>query len=159
MTSKLWQGAAGLLLLFSLGCTGAEKESTPGPHGSHGGHTFRMPDGSELALELTIDDANRRIVVYAEAVGSNQPFAVDATQLKAKFESDDLDFSTTLSSDPRKSDPKGESSRFAISLDELPQQLFTADEFRMTVWYPDADETHSVSMLHRNDHAHSYRHD
>ncbi len=151
---------AWLLLCASAGCN-AGTERTPGDdvHGYHGGHTFKMPAGANLQLELTLDEKRRRLVIYGQDSDSHQPIALEVDTLRARFESDGFDFETAFSADPRSSDTKGQSSRFALSLDSLPQQLLAANRFVLTVWYPSQGETISVSIVHRNDHSHTYRHD
>lgn len=151
----------GLLLCSAPGCGGnsEEKRAADAHHGYHGGHTFKMPSGTPMQLELTVDEKQRRMVVYCQSASSHQPLGIAAETLKAKFESSSVEFDTAFTADPRKSDGDGQSSRYALGLDKLPQQLASADRFVLTIWYPAEGEVHEVSIIHRNDHSHEYHHD
>ena len=146
-----------ILFVASIGCKKATHVSSA--HGPHGGHVFLMPDGANLELELTLDDRGKRMIVYSQSTTDQQPFALQGESLKANFQAGSVDFDTTLAAHPRPSDPDGHSSRFAIGFNKLPQQLLSADEFHLTLWCPMNGETLEVSLFHKNDHGHKYRHD
>ena len=102
-------------------------------HGPHGGHLFDMPENSKFEFEFTQDSERRRIVIYANAARSNQPFALPTHHLKGRLTSGRVAFDVSIKADPRETDPTGESSRFALSFNSIPQQLLESNEFVVKV--------------------------
>lgn len=150
-----------VLLIALVGCSETDDRIPDriAAHGYHGGHTFSTSDDLNVELEFTLDEQRRRLVIYGQSSDSHEPVALATKDLRAKFESDGVVFETAFGAEPRHSEASGTSSRFALRIDDLPQQLLTADLFELTVWYPWEGKTHSAEMTHRNDHAHKYRHD
>lgn len=167
MTSKRYSGFASwalawLLLVSTSGCypnAEATRSRSAEPHGHHGGHTFEMSDEADFEMEFTLDETRRRIVIYVHESDSHQPHPLAAETLAAAFEADGQHTDVVFEADPRPNDPSGRTSRFALSLDKLPQQLLASDHFQLQLSFPSAGGTVTGSITHRNDHVHEYRHD
>ena len=150
---------AGLLLLaVSYWLWPQDAPAFSQPHGHHGGHVIEFSDG-RLQFELTLDHKRRRMVVYVLESESHQPHPLTVTKLDATFKDEGREFDATFTADPQPEDPAGSSSRFALSFDELPQQLVSSNQFQLELSFTSNGEYFTGSMLHANDHAHEYHHD
>ena len=118
-----------------------------------------MSEGADFELEFTLDEARRRMVVYVQESGSSRPHLLADDSLSGQFETDGRSIDVTFEADPRPDDPQGHASHFVLSLDKLPQQLLTSEQFVLKFSYVAADRTITASIPHKNDHAHEYRHD
>lgn len=129
-------------------------------HGPHGGHTLKMSGAAAgYLMEFTLDEARRRIVIYAYEESNHGPFPIAASHLDAEFKSGGKSYELTFAADPRISDPQGSSSRFSFDLDDLPQQLISASQFTVHLTYTVGEKTMTASMQHSNNHKHDYHHD
>jgi hypothetical protein len=118
-----------------------------------------MSDEAGFEMEFTLDETRRRIVIYVHETNTHKPHPLAGETLAAAFEVDGQRTDVTFDADPRPNDPSGHTSRFALSLDKLPQQLLASDDFQLKLLYPSAGGTITGSITHRNDHVHEYRHD
>lgn len=169
MTSKQFLRLAtwvlGCVLLLEIAGCNRSTEVGSGPvsteqHGHHGGHTVKMSDDAGLQMEFTLDEKRRRMVIYVQASDyHNPPHALAVDKLIAKFQADGRSTDVTLAADPLPKDPQGLSSRFAISLDKLPQQLLASNQFLLTLSYSDDGRIITGSIRHSNDHTHNYHHE
>lgn len=148
----------GLLLAVLVGC-GQNTEQPIEPHGRHGGHSIKMPNGVGYQMEFTLDGRRRRMVIYVEESGAHKPYPLALDQLEAEFEADGQSTGVTFPADPRSSDPEGHASRFSLSLDKLPQQLLASERYVLKISHSIAGENVTVSFSHDNDHGHEYHHD
>ena len=163
MNSKLlWLAAISVLGLIFIarqnGC-GSIESAVDEVHGPHGGHTLKMSRASDYLMEFTVDLGRRKIVIYTYEEPSHSPFPIPVSHLDAEFKSGGKSYDLTFAADPRTSDPQGNSSRFSISLDELPQQIMNASRFTIDVSYTVGGNTMYASMVHSNNHQHEYHHD
>jgi hypothetical protein len=128
-------------------------------HGPHGGHLFEMTGDSNLKLEFTLDADRRRIVIYSNFLDTEEACPLEASHLIGEVSSGQVSFDVKFTADPRPSDVTGQSSRFELSFNSIPQQMMEKNQFLVTVWFKANDEVISASLFHRNDHRHSYNHD
>lgn len=166
MTSKRILGRATfpacLLIVAAIGCNQSSEESRPvssHQHGHHGGHTFAMSEDVNYQMEFTLDEKRRRLVIYVYDKGTQQPHSLDVKTLNAEFVADGHNSNVTFAAAPRSKDPQNTSSRFALSLDKLPQQLLASNQFELKFSFSDAGKNITGSMMHNNDHTHHYHHD
>lgn len=118
-----------------------------------------MSDGAGFAVEFTLDPERQRMVLYVQEPGGSRPHPLATDSLSGRFKADGKAVDVTFAADPRPDDPPGSSSRFALGLDRLPQQLQVSDRFVLKLSYVDAGRTVTASVAHNNDHGHKYRHD
>ena len=128
-------------------------------HGRHGGHLINLSGNIAIQMELTIDNRLRRMVVYVQDSKTHNPYPLPVDKLNATFETKDQIFEGEFSADPISSDPKGNSSRFALSLDKMPQQFIAYDRFILKLSYSAGGITSQAKLSHENDHSHNYHHD
>ena len=152
------------LLCFSLfvclgGCQPEQKQRLVKSHGPHGGHTLAISQATDYSLEFTLDEAARKLIIYVFGNSSNTPMAIPVKQMNATFESGGRRFQSTFAADPRDSDPQGCSSRFSLNVNDLPQQLMNAGEFKINISYTVGEKTITALMQHKNNHQHNYSHD
>ncbi len=136
-----------------------EPTTSTQPHGRHGGHLINLSGNTAIQMELTIDNRRRRMVVYVQDSKTHNPYPLPVDKLNATFETDNQSFEGEFSADPRPSDPKGNSSRFALSLDKIPQQFIGYDRFILKLSYSAGGITNQAILAHDNDHSHNYHHD
>lgn len=155
-----WAPAPLLSLLLAIGCgSGEEEPPLLTLHGPHGGHTALMSAGAGFEIELALDDKRRRMMIYVLEPGGAEPHPLPVESLSGRFETDGQSLDATFAADPRPDDPEGEASRFALPLDQLPQQLLLSDRFVLKLEYVVDGKSVTASIPHRNDHAHEYHHD
>ncbi|MDM4014651.1 hypothetical protein [Roseiconus lacunae] len=167
MTSKhqsaRWALIVTSLLLFVINGCGQDPDpktlTTMKPHGHHGGHAAAVAGDSDIELELTLDEEGRRMVIYVQESGEHQPYPLPVDQLNGKFESRGDVFEVSFQSDPRSDESRAFSSRYALSLDKLPQQLVATNHFVLKLSYSMEGNTFSAAIPHSNDHTHEYHHD
>ncbi len=167
MTFKRVSGLAtvvlgGLLVVASFAYNrGADRglAASSEPHGHHGGHVIRVPGDAGIEMELTVDEQRRRLVLYVQESVKHKPHSLPVETVAAKFETDGHVFDTLFEADPRSSDPRGGSSRFALSLDDLPQQLLASNRFQLSLSYSVDGRRIDVGIAHENDHSHDHHHD
>lgn len=153
---------AGCLLVAAAGCNqSAEgvRSASSEPHGHHGGHAVELPHDAGVQMEFTLDEERRRMVIYVQESATHKPHPLAVGTLDAKFKADGQNFDAKFAADPRPNDPQGSSSRFAFSVDKLPQQLLASNQFQLEISYSADGRTSAVTILHNNDHTHDYRHD
>ncbi|MEM8670096.1 MAG: hypothetical protein AAGG48_21390 [Planctomycetota bacterium] len=127
-------------------------------HGHHGGHTIKLPGDGDIELELTVDQRQRRMVIYFQASKTHEPVPLPTKTLDAEFVTDQV-FEAVFTADPRPTDAEGISSRFMVRLDQLPQQLLAFNEFLLRIsWWANGERI-EVELTHTNDHVHDYHHD
>jgi hypothetical protein len=129
------------------------------PHGHHGGHVIKVPGDSGIEMELTVDEQRRRLVLYVQESVKHKPHSLPVETVAAKFEADGQVFDARFEPDPRSSDSPGGASRFALSLDELPQQLLASNRFELSLSYSVDGRRIDVGIAHENDHSHDHHHD
>ena len=110
-------------------------------------------------MELTLDEAERRMVIYVQSSSNHKPHPLSVETLDAKFDHEGQEYDTEFVADPRSDDPDRSSSRFALSIDKLPQQLLASNQFTLQLSFTSGGETSAVSIFHDNDHVHDYHHD
>ena len=147
----------GALLYF--GQVAPEITTASHSHGHHGGHYMRLLSGSGYDLELTINQTRRCITIYATESETHSPYPLPYTSLQARFTTLDQVFECVFLADPRTSDPEGRSSRFALSLDNLPQQFIAANQYELRTFSDDGGNTLEAILSHDNNHTHDYHHD
>lgn len=150
------------LLAFSVGCNSGEDERASidmKPHGPHGGHTAQVSGDAGFEMEFTLNEKQRRIVIYVQESGAPRPHPLAVDSLSGVFEADGQTVDVTFVADPRPDDPEGRASRFVLALDTLPQQLLVSDNFLLNLSYNSAGRQITASIPHNNNHAHEYRHD
>ena len=90
MNSKLaCLGLLVLLLIFGLGrligCHSKTDAITERPisnvHGPHGGHTLTMSRDVDYAMEFTLDEGRRKIIIYVFETSTDLPFAIPCSHL------------------------------------------------------------------------------
>lgn len=149
-----------VLLGAAAGCTGDRvPAASDWLHGPHGGHTAVMSEGAGFEIEFTLDATRRRIVLYVHEEGGAAAYPLPVDSLSGQFKADGRSTDVTFAADPRSDDPPGHASRFVLALDTLPQQLLASDEFELMISYRGDGGAATASIPHKNDHAHSYRHD
>lgn len=167
MTSKRFFGSANrvlvcLLLAAAGGCDRFGEESrspSTEQHGHHGGHLVNMSGDPGFQMEFALDEKRRRMVIYVQASETHEPHALAVDTLSAQLVADGRSSDVKFVADPRPKDPQGLSSRFAISLDKIPQQLLASNQFQLKLSYSADGSTISGSIRHSSDHTHAYHHD
>ena len=118
-----------------------------------------MSEDVGFHMEFTLDEERRKMVIYVQDSDSHRPhaLAVDTlvANLKAGEQSADLEFEA----DPLPKEPAGHASRFSMSLDRIPQQLLTSNQFSLKLSFSVDGKSIDGSMSHHNDHTHEYHHD
>lgn len=149
-----------VILMASVGCYRSPEPipSSP-PHGHHGGHTFGMSEDVDFQMEFTLDEKKRRIIIYVQSSDSHKPYPLAAENLVGQFEANGMSSEVSFSAFPRRKEPSGQASRFVLSLDKVPQQLRSANQFVLTLSYLHEGTTIKGAFRHSNNHAHKYNHD
>ncbi|MEM9412288.1 MAG: hypothetical protein AAGA30_14330 [Planctomycetota bacterium] len=148
------------LNLCILGCNrNAEEIESNKFHGPHGGHTLMLSEDVDFEMEFTVDEKGREIVIYVHEQGTQKPFPIEVVSLDAKLGAGDVVINVTFRAKPRITDPAGSSSRFVLSLNDIPQQMLAASRFRLTVSCPVEGKVITGIINHYNNHAHKYIHD
>ncbi|MEM6690461.1 MAG: hypothetical protein AAF664_13595 [Planctomycetota bacterium] len=148
-----------ILLVGYIRRTEVRQDRSIEPHGHHGGHMFKIDEDAGFRLEFTLDESRRRIVIYVQERETHRPFPLAAMTLDAKFISGSIEFESAFAADPRPEDPPGSSSRFALSLDSLPQQIISANRFQVNISISLGSGEVTANMSHNSDHGHTYQHD
>ena len=143
----------------AVGCNRGDQHPTSTPHGPHGGHTAVMSAGAGFELELAVDQNRRRMVLYVLQPDLAKPYPLPVDSLSGRFETEGQSLAVTFTAAPRVDDPEGQASRFALPLDQLPQQLLVSGRFVLNLSYEVEGQTVTASIPHDDDHGHKYRHD
>ena len=150
-----------LLLILAIGCSqNAETIQTASNdhHGQHGGHLIHVAGEAGVDLEFALNEKRRQMVIYIQKAETHEPCPLATEKLNVEFQSGASKFETAFSSTPQPKETEGQSSRFTLSLDKLPQQLLASNQFLLKVWFTVNGETFTATIRHSNDHAHDYHH-
>ncbi len=140
------------LTAMSAGCGQSEAD---GPE-SHPGHLVELPGHEHMQLKFAVDEKGRRLLVYVLNSGTHEPFAISSQKLETTFQVDEQNIPITLEADPRPDDPPGQSSRFAIGTDKLPETLYNVANFTANFDLKIDGETITGTLDHKDDHAHHH---
>jgi hypothetical protein len=105
----------------------AKKEEHP-EKGMHGGALAEFEDEEDHHFEFTVDHAKKQAIVYILDSTAKKAVPIAAETVNLEITSAKPKVELTLKADPQESDPKGKSSRFVGTHDELGKEVEFAGE-------------------------------
>jgi hypothetical protein len=116
---------------------------------------MKLPGVEDFRIELATDSNSRKLVLFL-CDASNHPISVPSESIKSiSIAYTSEQFEVQLTPVTTASDAKGHASRFEINADQLPQQIWTTNEFVIRVPVSRNGQVSVAELRHRNDHEHS----
>ena len=91
-------------------------------HGPHKGALIELGE-EEYHGEIVLDDKNHVVTIYLLAANAKDPVAIDSPEVVINLKHGDKPEQFKLKASPMKLDPKGKSSRFTVTDEELLHDL------------------------------------
>lgn len=97
-------------------------------HGPHGGHLIEL-GAEEFHAELVFDSNTRLTTIYLLGSDAHSPHAVDAAEVVLHLRVDGAEVELAAPAAPQEGDPEGNSSRFQLPAEQLPEAIRDEEGF------------------------------